>query len=83
LEIISFDEPQELPNLVWFGFAVDFLEIDLLGRSSPAINVVASTDSEQPESKCLHKPLDLGEAQVRRAGQSFSENLSYLHRVAP
>lgn len=52
--MITLDEPEKLPHLIRFRLAGDFLKVDELRDFAVAKDMMASTDSIQLETKCLH-----------------------------
>ena len=55
---------QELPDLIGLGHAVGILEIEEDRRVRLPVDVVAPLGSEEHETDRLHKPPEVGEADV-------------------
>jgi len=85
LEIIAFNEPEELLDLIGLGLPMDILQIDLFWDISMDINVMTAMDTGEPKSESFGACDGFGKTDIFGAGQQFLEEpapSALCHRYA-
>gem|GEM_PF-5084776 len=77
--MIPFDEFQELPNLVGFGFSFDLLQVDQLIYVCMYENMMAATNASQAESKCFHQSNHIVKGYVFSTRYDCLQQFARLH----
>jgi hypothetical protein len=73
VEIIALNEPEELLDLIWLGFAVNVLEIDQFGDISMDVDLMTAADPGEPKAESFRTGHGFCKADIFGTGQESLE----------